>query len=344
MGLLALIILIRHHHHTSSSSFIITIHFNVTGGSIGDYNKQQHHQHHHHHHQQHHRSPTNHLSSFSIFTKLDYDSNYECKYSLLIADLLFKFSRSDSIVADTMARPEQGVLPVILRVLKTPELINQGQRSGSSFLLPSSSSTASSSASSTTTTEQRGGLIAESPRVLQVPSHDSLVTIGGGSSSSSYHKSSAFEFINIKSIASNIGMLQLPSSTSSAHIMVPAKTPRSKNSMAYPANKYIDIVELLLKCLKNLSMELSTLPNLESAGVTETLLPLLNSPMSHRYKNHILPCMFNICRIDKKRQEHAAVLGIVPQLKKIINENSPLRQFALPMLFDLAHTSNITRS
>ena len=169
--------------------------------------------------------------------------------------------------------------------------------------------------------------------MFQVPSYDNLVATGTGS----YYKNSVFEFINIKSMASNI------TAPSSSHIM-PTKTPRSKNNMAHPANKYIDIVELLLKCLKNLSMELSTLPNLESAGVTETLLPLLNSPMSHRYKNHILPCMFNICRIDKKRQEHAAVLGIVPQLKKIINENSPLRQFALPMLFDLAHTSNITRS
>jgi len=229
-----------------------------------------------------------------------------------------------------MARPEQGVLPVILRVLKTPELMmNQSQRGGSnsSFLVPSSSSSSSS------ITEQRGVLIPESPRVFQVPSYDNLVATGTGS----YYKNSVFEFINIKSMASNI------TAPSSSHIM-PTKTPRSKNNMAHPANKYIDIVELLLKCLKNLSMELSTLPNLESAGVTETLLPLLNSPMSHRYKNHILPCMFNICRIDKKRQEHAAVLGIVPQLKKIINENSPLRQFALPMLFDLAHTSNITRS
>ena len=106
---------------------------------------------------------------------------------------------------------------------------------------------------------------------------------------------------------------------------------------------YTEIMDLLLKCLKNLSMEPSALADLEAAGTLETLVPLLSGPMSDRYRNHILPCIFNMCRINKRRQERVAALGIIPHLKKVITDNSPLRQFALPILFDLAHTCDTTR-
>eukprot|EP00981_Chlorochromonas_danica_P011890 scaffold4338_cov183-Ochromonas_danica.AAC.14 len=103
------------------------------------------------------------------------------------------------------------------------------------------------------------------------------------------------------------------------------------------------MLELLLKCLKNLSLEPSTLNDLERAGTLETIVPLLAGPLRERYIVHILPCLFNLCRINKRRQEVAASLGIVPHLKRVIAEGSHLRQFALPILFDLAHTSTLTR-
>ena len=107
---------------------------------------------------------------------------------------------------------------------------------------------------------------------------------------------------------------------------------------------YVEIVDLLLKCLKNLSMEPSALADLEAAGTLDTLVPLLSGPISDRCKNHILPCIFNMCRVNKRRQERVAQLGLVPHLKKVITDGSPLRQFALPLLFDLAHTSAATRA
>eukprot|EP01032_Pedospumella_encystans_P007493 gene7492-8987_t len=107
---------------------------------------------------------------------------------------------------------------------------------------------------------------------------------------------------------------------------------------------YVEIVDLLLKCLKNLSMEPSALADLEAAGTLDTLVPLLSGPISDRCKNHILPCIFNMCRVNKRRQERVAWLGLVPHLKKVITDGSPLRQFALPILFDLAHTSAATRA
>ena len=70
--------------------------------------------------------------------------------------------------------------------------------------------------------------------------------------------------------------------------------------------EYLDIVELLLKCIKNLSMEPTALIELEQTGAIGTLIPLLDGPIRERCKNHVMPCLFNLCRINKRRQERAA--------------------------------------
>jgi hypothetical protein len=104
-----------------------------------------------------------------------------------------------------------------------------------------------------------------------------------------------------------------------------------------------EIIETLIKCLKNLSMESSALADLERAGTLPILIPLLDGPLSDRCKNHIVPCVFNLCRINKRRQEEAAVHGIIPHLQSFIINDSHLKQFALPILCSLAYTSPITR-
>jgi hypothetical protein len=76
--------------------------------------------------------------------------------------------------------------------------------------------------------------------------------------------------------------------------------------------------------LKNLSMEPLALNSLESAGILETLMPLLAGPLVGA-RTHILPCLFNMCRINKRRQDRVAELGLVPHLKKVISAGSPLR-------------------
>eukprot|EP01035_Chromulina_nebulosa_P021002 gene21002-27215_t len=131
----------------------------------------------------------------------------------------------------------------------------------------------------------------------------------------------------------------------------PVDKPIDNTSTASPTNRiliskpYMDIILLLLKCLKNLSMEPSTLLDLEKAGTIVTLVPLLNGPISTKCKNQVLPCIFNLCRINKRRQEQAALLGIIPHLKEVISDRqeSQLRQFALPLICSLAHTSPATR-
>jgi hypothetical protein len=197
------------------------------------------------------------------------DNCSEALYAQAIAAVFFKFSRSDAIVAETMANVEKGVISTILMTLQAPEL----------------------------------------------RSHDS-------------------------------SMNTLLASSPGSSMVLPAtqNTSSHRRTRSGPQPAYLEIVELLLKCLKNLSMEPSALNYLEEAGTMETLVPLLNGPISEKCKVHILPCIFNMCRINKRRQEQAASLGIVPHLKKVILEGSHLRQFALPIMFDLAHGSSITRA
>ena len=104
------------------------------------------------------------------------------------------------------------------------------------------------------------------------------------------------------------------------------------------------LVETLLKCLKNLSMESSALSDLEKAGTIPLLISLLGGCVSNRCKTHIVPCIFNLCRINKRRQEDAAIHGIIPHLQCLIANDSHLKQFALPILCSLAYTSSRTRA
>jgi hypothetical protein len=60
-------------------------------------------------------------------------------------------------------------------------------------------------------------------------------------------------------------------------------------------------------------------------------------------ENHIFQTCFNLCRLNKGRQEEAAQAGIIPSLKRVIQTSSPLKQFALPILCDLASAGKTCR-
>lgn len=57
----------------------------------------------------------------------------------------------------------------------------------------------------------------------------------------------------------------------------------------------------------------------------------------------VLKALFNLCKINKRRQEHAADNGIIPHLMQFIVSDSPLKQYALPLLCDMAHASRNSR-
>ena len=101
---------------------------------------------------------------------------------------------------------------------------------------------------------------------------------------------------------------------------------------------------LTLKSLCNLSMDSSTLDSLEAAGAIPALLPYLRPTNPLDCQQQTLLSMYYLTQIKSSRQEQAGLNGIVPDLKRFIESDSPLKQFAYPILFQLAKTSKRVRT
>jgi serine/threonine protein kinase len=103
----------------------------------------------------------------------------------------------------------------------------------------------------------------------------------------------------------------------------------------------------MLKFIKNLSMLSTTLDVFENSNAIDVLTDLLgggmNQPHFRELSNQILNTIYNLCRLSKRRQEEAAVNGIIPILIKIVKQERPLKQFALPILCEMAHSSKAAR-
>lgn len=105
----------------------------------------------------------------------------------------------------------------------------------------------------------------------------------------------------------------------------------------------------MLKFIKNLSMLSTTLDSLHSANAIELLIDLLNANMKksqthfREISNQVLNTMYNLCRLSKVRQEDAATNGIIPLLQRIMKTKRPPKEFALPILCDMAHSGKVAR-
>ncbi|GAB1204520.1 hypothetical protein APSETT445_003176 [Aspergillus pseudonomiae] len=103
----------------------------------------------------------------------------------------------------------------------------------------------------------------------------------------------------------------------------------------------------MLKFIKNLSMLSTTLDSLQNSNAIDVLTDLLRStikrPHFREVSNQILNTIYNMCRLNKPRQEDAALNGIVPLLQKIVKTERPLKEFALPILCDMAHSGKVGR-
>ena len=104
----------------------------------------------------------------------------------------------------------------------------------------------------------------------------------------------------------------------------------------------------MLKFIKNLSMLSSTHEALQNSNAIDILIELLKTSrrnsLYREISNQILNTMYNLCRHNRSRQEEAALSDIIPELKDIVqNKGHILKEFALPMLCDLAHSGKVTR-
>ena len=103
----------------------------------------------------------------------------------------------------------------------------------------------------------------------------------------------------------------------------------------------------ILKFIKNLSMLSTTLDALQNSNAIEVLTDLLSSSMQQDnfddISNNVLNIMFNLCRLSKTRQEDAALNGIIPLLQQLVRTQRPVKEFALPILCDMAHSGKVGR-
>ena len=103
----------------------------------------------------------------------------------------------------------------------------------------------------------------------------------------------------------------------------------------------------MLKFIKNLSMLSTTLDALQNSNAIDVLTELLRTstkePHFKEISNQVLNTIYNLCRLNKSRQEDAALNGIIPILQRIVKTERPLKEFALPILCDMANSGKVGR-
>nr|VDC92952.1 unnamed protein product [Brassica oleracea] len=102
----------------------------------------------------------------------------------------------------------------------------------------------------------------------------------------------------------------------------------------------------ILKCTNHLSTDPNCLESLQRADAIKHLIPNLEvkeGNLVDLIHHEVLSALFNLCKINKRRQEQAAENGIIPHLMLFVMSDSPLKQYALPLLCDMAHASRNSR-
>ncbi|XP_015691864.1 MAP3K epsilon protein kinase 1-like isoform X4 [Oryza brachyantha] len=102
----------------------------------------------------------------------------------------------------------------------------------------------------------------------------------------------------------------------------------------------------ILRCINHLSGDPNCLETLQRTDAIKHLIPILelrDGPLVFQIHSEVLNALFNLCKINKRRQEQAAENGIIPHLMNFVMSDSPLRQYALPLLCDMAHASRNSR-
>ncbi|KAL7423239.1 Protein kinase of the Mitotic Exit Network [Cryptotrichosporon argae] len=102
-----------------------------------------------------------------------------------------------------------------------------------------------------------------------------------------------------------------------------------------------------IKAVKHLSTSPQLIEVLQNSNAMEVLVGLLGKSLKGAHSNeicsHLFQAIYSMCRLSKARQEEAASSGIIPLLRRVIQTKSPLKQFALPILCDLANAGKVSR-
>eukprot|EP00271_Cylindrocystis_brebissonii_P002575 TRINITY_DN13293_c1_g4_i4.p1 TRINITY_DN13293_c1_g4~~TRINITY_DN13293_c1_g4_i4.p1 ORF type:complete len:380 (-),score=67.93 TRINITY_DN13293_c1_g4_i4:1129-2268(-) len=118
--------------------------------------------------------------------------------------------------------------------------------------------------------------------------------------------------------------------------------------------RLLDLLDMLnptvqvqvLACIKQVAMDTNCLDALQRADTIKRLVPFLAvrpGGLGRDMLTQAICALYYLCRVNKRRQELAAEAGVIPPLIHLVALHSPLQQFALPLLCDMAHTSRTTR-
>mmetsp|Transcript_71417 Transcript_71417/g.118681 ORF Transcript_71417/g.118681 Transcript_71417/m.118681 type:complete len:1176 (-) Transcript_71417:366-3893(-) len=125
--------------------------------------------------------------------------------------------------------------------------------------------------------------------------------------------------------------------------------PELMKVIASPVGFSQGLVLKILRCIKHLCMgDSSHLDELQRAKAIPHLVSLLaltqrgDLPSEHR--NQCVNALYLLCKISRSRQEEAAISGVLPPLQELIQQGSPLKQFALPIVCDIAKASKRARA
>jgi len=105
--------------------------------------------------------------------------------------------------------------------------------------------------------------------------------------------------------------------------------------------------QMILNMIRNISFDRNTLNYLALF-----IVPLLDIAMKFVKRNEFIKEIFNqvthslfhLCRKNRPRQEAAAKSGLIPFLIFVIENNKPLKEFAVPLMCELSGSSQVTRS
>jgi hypothetical protein len=104
----------------------------------------------------------------------------------------------------------------------------------------------------------------------------------------------------------------------------------------------------VLKFIKSMSIVEPNLKVLQDSNAIEKLVTIVyQSKQTPRYKevvNQILPIMSNMCRLSAERQTQAASAGLIPVLQDVARQGWPIKEFALPILCDMAYAGLTCRN
>ena len=131
--------------------------------------------------------------------------------------------------------------------------------------------------------------------------------------------------------------------------------------LASPDEFAPELILKVLRTIKHLCMgEAAQMDELQRAKAIPHLVALLRhagpvaqrpSPLSpwrgphySEMRNQCVNALYLLCQINRSRQEAAAVDGALPILQTIIEAGTPLRQFALPIMCDIAKASKRARA